>query len=74
MGPDGVSVTHTAEDHGCITTCYLAEHKQQHIAAADAIRTIYEQEIQMHVKIDTTMHYALVNQSNVKMSHRRFVA
>ncbi len=27
-----------------------------------------------HVKIDTTMHYALVNQSNVKMSHRRFVA
>ena len=54
-GPDGVSVTHTAEDHGCITTCYLAEHKQQHIAAADAIRTIYEQEIQMHVKIDTTM-------------------
>lgn len=26
-----------------------------------------------HVKIDTTMHYALVNQSNVKMAHRRFV-
>ena len=27
-----------------------------------------------HVKIETTMHYALVNQSNVKMSHRRFIA
>ena len=27
-----------------------------------------------HVKIDTTMHYAMVNQSNVKTSHRRFIA
>jgi len=27
-----------------------------------------------HVKIETTMHYAMVNQSNVKMSHRRFIA
>ena len=27
-----------------------------------------------HVKIETTMHYALVNQSNVKISHRRFIA
>ena len=27
-----------------------------------------------HVKIETTMHYALVNQSNVKISHRRYVA
>lgn len=26
-----------------------------------------------HVKIETTMHYALVNQSNVKIAHRRFV-
>ena len=45
----------TRETHGCITTCYLEEHNQQHIAAADAIRTIYEQEIQIHVKIDMTM-------------------
>ena len=27
-----------------------------------------------YVKIETTMHYALVNQSNVKMSHRRYIA
>jgi hypothetical protein len=26
-----------------------------------------------HVKIDTTMHYALVNQSNVKNAHRKFI-
>jgi len=26
-----------------------------------------------HVKIDTTMHYALVNQANVKNSHRKFI-
>ncbi|WP_349767084.1 site-specific tyrosine recombinase/integron integrase [Phocaeicola vulgatus] len=26
-----------------------------------------------HVKIDTTMHYAMVNQSNVKLSHRKFI-
>ena len=27
-----------------------------------------------HVKIDTTMHYAMVNQANVKNSHRKFIA
>ena len=27
-----------------------------------------------HVKIETTMHYALVNQSNVKISHKRYIA
>ena len=27
-----------------------------------------------HVKIETTMSYALVNQSNVKISHRRYIA
>lgn len=27
-----------------------------------------------HVKIETTMNYALVNQSNVKISHRRYIA
>lgn len=27
-----------------------------------------------HVKIETTMHYAMVNQSNVKISHRRYIA
>ena len=27
-----------------------------------------------HVKIDTTMHYAIVNQSNVKISHKKFIS
>ncbi|OYP54396.1 site-specific tyrosine recombinase/integron integrase [Segatella bryantii] len=27
-----------------------------------------------HVKIDTTMHYAMVSQNNVKFSHRRFIS
>ena len=26
-----------------------------------------------HVRIDTTMHYAMVNQSNVKMAHRKYI-
>jgi phage integrase, N-terminal SAM domain protein len=27
-----------------------------------------------HVKIDTTLHYAMVNQTNVKIAHRKFIA
>ena len=27
-----------------------------------------------HTKIDTTMHYAMVNQVNVKMAHRKFIS
>ena len=26
-----------------------------------------------HKKIDTTMHYAMVNQNNVKISHRKYI-
>ena len=26
-----------------------------------------------HAKIDTTMHYAMVSQNNVKASHRRYL-
>ena len=26
-----------------------------------------------HVKIDTTMHYAIVNQNNVKIAHRKYL-
>lgn len=26
-----------------------------------------------HVKIDTTLHYAMVNQNNVKLAHRKFI-
>lgn len=31
------------------------------------------QQLLGHSKIDTTMHYAMVNQTNVKESHRRFI-
>lgn len=31
------------------------------------------QQLLGHVKIDTTMHYAMVNQANVKNSHRKFI-
>ena len=27
-----------------------------------------------HSQIDTTMQYAIVNQNNVKVSHRRYIA
>ena len=27
-----------------------------------------------HTQIDTTMHYAMVDQNNVKMSHRRYIS
>lgn len=26
-----------------------------------------------HVKIDTTLHYAMINQQNVKIAHRKFI-
>ena len=26
-----------------------------------------------HVKIDTTLHYAMVNQTNVRMAHRKYL-
>jgi len=32
------------------------------------------QKILGHSQIDTTMHYAIVNQNNVKASHRRYIA
>lgn len=45
---------------GCITTGYLQETHQQEVMAADAIRSIYEQEIEIGkdgniIKISTTM-------------------
>ena len=32
------------------------------------------QKILGHSQIDTTMHYAIVNQNNVKSAHRKFIA
>ena len=31
------------------------------------------QKVLGHIKIDTTMEYAMVNQNNVKNSHRKYV-
>lgn len=31
------------------------------------------QQLLGHTKIDTTLHYAKVNQANVKVSHHRFI-
>lgn len=31
------------------------------------------QQLLGHVKIDTTLHYAMVNQANVKIAHRKFI-
>jgi len=32
------------------------------------------QQLLGHVKIDTTMHYAIVNQNNVRISHRKYIS
>ena len=41
---------------------------------SDGRRAIEQvQKLLGHVKIDTTMHYAMVNQSNVKISHRKYI-
>ena len=32
------------------------------------------QQLLGHSKIDTTMHYAMVNQNNVKQSHRKYIS
>lgn len=32
------------------------------------------QKLLVHVQIGTTMHYAMVNQTNVKISHRKFIS
>ena len=31
------------------------------------------QQLLRHTKIDTTLHYAFVNQNNVKISHRKYI-
>lgn len=52
-------------------------HKFRRTMATNAInRGMPIEQVQKllgHVKIDTTMHYAMVNQSNVKASHRRYL-
>lgn len=46
---------HTYDHYSCETTCYLSSTQQQWLMAADAIRSVYEQELEFGVKFDITM-------------------
>lgn len=49
---------HSVYKYGCKTTCYLQATQQQWLMAADAIRSIYEQELEIgkdKITISTTM-------------------
>lgn len=52
-------------------------HKFRRTLATNAIdKGMPIEQVQMllgHVKIETTMHYAMVNQTNVKISHRKYI-
>lgn len=52
-------------------------HKFRRTMATTAIdRGMHIEQVQRllgHVKIDTTLHYAMVNQQNVKIAHRKFI-
>ena len=56
----GHSGCHTVSCYNCETTCYLSSKQQQWLMAADAVRSIYEQEIMIGtdgdiIILDTTM-------------------
>ena len=57
--------------------CKIHPHKFRRTLATRAIdKGMPIEQVQRllgHVKIDTTMHYAMVNQTNVKNSHRKFI-
>lgn len=46
---------HAVYKYGCKTTCYLEQAQQQWLMATDAIRSIYEVELEMETDHDTTM-------------------
>lgn len=57
--------------------CKIHPHKFRRTLATMAIdKGMPIEQVQKllgHVKIDTTLHYAMVNQNNVKLSHRKFL-
>lgn len=57
--------------------CRIHPHKFRRTLATMAIdKGMPIEQVQKllgHVKIDTTLHYAMVNQNNVKIAHRRFI-
>ena len=61
-----------------LKTCSIHPHKFRRTMATKAIdKGMPIEQVQRllgHQQIDTTMQYAMVNQSNVKSSHRKFIA
>ena len=61
-----------------LRTCPIHPHKFRRTMATKAIdKGMPIEQVQRllgHQQIDTTMQYAMVNQSNVKSSHRKFIA
>lgn len=61
-----------------LKTCPIHPHKFRRTMATKAIdKGMPIEQVQRllgHQQIDTTMQYAMVNQSNVKSSHRKFIA
>lgn len=57
--------------------CHIHPHKFRRTLATMAIdKGMPIEQVQRllgHVKIDTTLHYAMVNQNNVKIAHRKFI-
>lgn len=48
-------------------------HKFRRTMAIDKGMPVQVQKLLGHIKIDTTMEYAMVNQNNVKNSHRKYI-
>jgi len=61
-----------------LNICRIHPHKFRRTMATRAIdKGMPIEQVQKvlgHSQIDTTMHYAIVNQNNVKASHRRYIA
>lgn len=58
--------------------CHVHPHKFRRTMATMAIEKGMPieqvQKLLGHAKIDTTMHYAIVNQTNVKIAHRKYIS
>ena len=53
---------------------HSARHTNATLLIYKGVNITTVQKLLGHQQIDTTMHYAMVNQVNVKMSHRKFIA
>ena len=57
-----------------VRTLRLSGTKLSQIAEQTGMPVEQVQKLLGHSKIDTTMQYAMVNQNNVKMSHRKYIS